>query len=59
MNKLITPEQMAESLVALVEKHAQGDPEKEAAILDYLSALFFEGHRQLPAQNERSGSGPK
>ena len=42
MNTLITPEQMAESLVALIEDHAQGDPEKQVAIMEYLSVLFFQ-----------------
>jgi hypothetical protein len=45
MNTLITPEEMAERLVAMVKEHAKGDPEAEVAIIEYLSHLFFEAPR--------------
>jgi hypothetical protein len=42
MNTLITPEQMADNLKAMVKEHANGDPEAEAVLWEYLSALFFQ-----------------
>lgn len=41
MNQMITPQQMADDLKALVKEVAQGDPEAEAVLWEGLSAMFF------------------
>lgn len=45
MNRLITADEMAERLVESVKEHAQGDPDLELALWEYVSALFFEAPR--------------
>ena len=43
MNRLITPDEMARSVIESIDRASGGDPKVARVLLDYFSALMFEG----------------